>query len=39
MADEKECLCSGCIDTDGVLDNGYCEDCFDQGCDNGEDNH
>jgi len=31
--EDTECICNNCIEEDNVLPNGYCEDCFDQGCD------
>lgn len=37
-----ECICNGCIATnedETILDNGYCEECFDQGCDYDDDVH
>ena len=34
----NECKCNECIETYDILDNGYCEECFDQGCDE-EENH
>jgi hypothetical protein len=37
--EEDECVCSGCVETVGILDNGYCEECFDQGCDNDSNVH
>lgn len=39
----KECKCKNCIasteDGDEILENGYCEECFDQGCDYDDDVH
>lgn len=41
--EDKECLCQACACTTGdgykFLDNGYCEECFDQGCDSEDDVH
>lgn len=34
-----ECKCSGCIETEDILDNGYCEECFDQACDQEDSNN
>jgi hypothetical protein len=37
-----DCKCNGCAedsDSTELLENGYCEECFDQGCDNDEDVH
>lgn len=31
-----ECKCNGCMATEDILDNGYCEECFDQACDQEE---
>lgn len=30
-----ECKCTGCAETD-IYTKGYCEECFDQGCDDKE---
>lgn len=27
-----ECKCSGCMETENILANGWCEECFDQNC-------
>jgi len=35
----QECKCDGCMEYQDILDNGYCEECFDQGCDNDEGVH
>ena len=40
--DFVECVCSGCAkdsDSEIILENGYCEECFDQGCDYDSDVH
>ena len=34
-----ECICNGCMKDENILDNGYCEECFDQGCDYDDDVH
>lgn len=31
-----ECKCPDCIEQDNILANGYCEECFDQECDQEE---
>lgn len=37
-----ECKCNGCAEDSTsveILGNGYCEECFDQGCDSDPDVH
>jgi len=39
LLEEQECKCSGCCEVDDILDNGYCEECFDQACDQEDSNN
>lgn len=36
---EEECECVNCAEEENILPNGYCEECFDQGCDEDDDLH
>lgn len=36
---DTECICTSCAQDFDILENGYCEECFDQGCDNDEEVH
>lgn len=31
--DNDECVCVNCMEDSNIMPNGYCEDCYDQGCD------
>lgn len=39
LLEEQECKCPSCVETEDILDNGYCEECFDQACDQEENNN
>ena len=36
---DTECICSDCMQDFDILPNGYCEECFDQGCDYDDEVH
>jgi hypothetical protein len=36
---EEECECVNCAAEENILPNGYCEECFDQGCDDDDNLH
>lgn len=37
--DNDECVCKNCVEDGNIMPNGYCEDCYDQGCDEDDDLH